>query len=290
MKKPQHTARHYRALLILLGGLSFLAASDSACAQSTTPLTLDDLLLRLEDNLRRYDAKVPSLFSDEHVISSRFPGPSSQVTTTDSIFRLKRILNPDRTTTLNESREVKNIGGHPTEAEDIGGPTIVIGAFSGGLAVVSSSQTSCMSYTFRPHRAGHARDPYVIHFKSLYNQNHPEHCLLREDGRGRVVIDPVTLQITRMELTAPQHVIFPARKGDNGNTIPPVVGEWILAVDYAPVLMGGQTFWLPSMITSHATTGSGGPDAIVWTFKARYSNYHKLEVTSRILPAESDTQ
>lgn len=290
MKKPRHPAtRYYRAFLVLLGVLSVIAESHSARAQSTKRLTLDDILLRLEDNLRRYDARVPSLFSDEHVVSSRFPGPATKVTTTDSLFRLKRILNPDHTTTLNESREVKTIDGHPVDGEDIGGPTIVGGAFSGGLAVVSSHQISCMSYTLRPPRPRHPRDPYVIHFKSLYSQNHPEHCLLQEDGSGRIVIDPVTLQITRMELRAPKHVILPAGRSANGNPIPAALGEWILSVDYAPVLLGGETFWLPTIITSHATTGNGGPDATVWTFKAQYSNYHKLEVTSRILPAGTAT-
>lgn len=276
------------AFLVLLGAFSVLAVSHSARAQPTRPLTLDDILPRLEDNLRQYDAKVPSLFSEEHVVSSIFPGPTSQVTTTDSIFRLKRILNPDHTTNFSESREVKTLNGHPADAEDITGPSIVSGAFSGGLATVSSSQKACMSYTLRPHRQ--SRAPYVIHFKSLYKQNHPEHCLLQEDGSGRVIIDPVTLQIVRMELTAPEHIIFPAAKAPNGNNVPAVIGEWILAVDYAPVLLGGQTFWLPATITSHATTGLGGPNATVWTFKARYTNYHKLEVTSRILPANSDTQ
>jgi hypothetical protein len=32
------------------------------------------------------------------------------------------------------------------------------------------------------------------------------------------------------------------------------------------------------------TTGSGGFHMLVWSFRATYRNYHKMEVTSRILP------
>jgi hypothetical protein len=42
---------------------------------------------------------------------------------------------------------------------------------------------------------------------------------------------------------------------------------------------------MPATITSRTTSGRGTYHSTVWTFKATYSNFHKLEVTSRILPA-----
>jgi len=42
---------------------------------------------------------------------------------------------------------------------------------------------------------------------------------------------------------------------------------------------------MPSTIASRTTSGSGTFHAIVWSYRASYRNYHKLEVTSRILPA-----
>jgi hypothetical protein len=48
---------------------------------------------------------------------------------------------------------------------------------------------------------------------------------------------------------------------------------------------GGEIFWMPSTIASRTTSGSGTFHAIVWSYRASYRNYHKLEVTSRILPA-----
>ena len=93
-------------------------------------------------------------------------------------------------------------------------------------------------------------------------------------------IDPDTMQITHLELTAPHHTIIPGVI-----TLQRVVGEWVRSVDYAPVVLDGQTFWMPATITSRATSAKGTFHATVWSFRATYRNFHKLEVTSRILPA-----
>jgi hypothetical protein len=89
------------------------------------------------------------------------------------------------------------------------------------------------------------------------------------------------MQITHLELTTPRHTIL------RGNAYAsPVVGERVITADYAPVLLGGETFWMPSTIALRATSGKGTYHESVWSFQATYSNYHKLEVTSRILPPD----
>jgi hypothetical protein len=55
-------------------------------------------------------------------------------------------------------------------------------------------------------------------------------------------------------------------------------------VDYAPVVFGGQTFWMPSLIALKATGGSGTFHETVWSYRASYRNFHKLEVTATIRP------
>jgi hypothetical protein len=42
---------------------------------------------------------------------------------------------------------------------------------------------------------------------------------------------------------------------------------------------------MPSTIVLQVTSGSGTFHMIVWSFRATYRNYHKLEVKSRILPS-----
>jgi hypothetical protein len=250
--------------------------------QQTPPRTLTEVLQRLEDNLLRYHSTIPSFFCDEDAISSLLSAYThkSGGTITDSLFRLKRTPNPDQTTTLTESRDIKTVNGHPANGEDITGPSIVHGAFSGGLSIVSISQQSCMRYKLRPLKSG---QPYIVEFVSIPAAERPQNCLLQEDGSGRVFIDPTTFEITRIELTAPHHTIVPAGKTANGYNIPAIIGTWDLSIDYAPVQLDRKTFWMPTTINSTGTAGYIA-DKTVWSFKANYRNYHKLEVTSRILP------
>jgi hypothetical protein len=262
--------------------VAFLGFSFALCAQRAKTPTLEEILQRLEANLNHYDTGLPSLFCDEHVISKVEPGLRNQNTVTDSVFRLKRTPNPDHTTTLVESREIKNVDGKPaaSQDQDMDGPTLLSGAFEGGLAVVSLSQTACMNYDLQRVNRNRPAEPYIVRFATVLTPQNSADCLLQENSKGRVFIDPASMQITHLELTTPHHAIIP------GNAYrSPVVGERVLTVDYAPVLLGGETFWMPSTITSRATSGSGTFHMIVWSFRATYRNYHKLEVTSRILPA-----
>ena len=132
------TSRTSFAAISLVAVLGF---SSALCAQRAKTPALEEILQRLEANLNRYDTSVPSLFCDEHVISRVEPGPRDQDTITDSVFRLKRTPNADHTTTLVESREIKNVNGKPSTSQDMNGPTMLSGWFEGGLAVVSLNQT-----------------------------------------------------------------------------------------------------------------------------------------------------
>jgi hypothetical protein len=275
MERRRNT-RNYRLAL-----LTFFAILPTALAQQAPPsapgsITLDEILQRLEANLHRYDTQVPNFFCSEHVVSLMTYGKSRQSTATDSIFRLERSSTPGRPSTLNESREIKTINGSPTESKDISGPSILSGVFSGGLDTVSLSQKACMTYALQPvspERPINPDKPYIVQFATLPSSQRPSNCVLKEDGVGRVFIDPTTMQVTRMELTAPRHIILPA-----------TVGTWRISIDYAPVLFSGQTFWMPAAITSRATPNNP-EDPAVWSFNAHYANYHKLEVTSHIVPS-----
>ena len=294
-------------LLGVMVGLRAGAAQQSSASarQKNTPVqqtqapTLHEILQRLEENLDQYDSRVPSFFCDEHVVSKRSPDPHLESRVTDSTFRLKRVANPDPDgkPILEESREVKRVNGQPANGESLSGPTTVRGAFSGGLALVSLSQQACMSYKLLPIKQADSRKPYIVQFASVAASERPDDCLMQEDISGRVLIDPETMQIKRMEFHAPHHLIVPGGRTSAGGVIPQVVGVWDLTIDYTPVELGGKSFWLPAEIKGKM---SGSPDGMVygnfngsldldpfhtdWTLYADYSNYHKLEVTSRIVP------
>lgn len=263
-------ARVKRVGALALLGVFVLPAA--ALAQPASSLTLDDVLQQLDANLHRYEAQIPDFFCSEHVVSSQTYAGKRQMTVSDSIFRLERVTHPGSAARLEESREAKAINGSPVEGKQLHGPAILSGVFSGGLDLVSLSQQSCMSYTLEPAKPG---KPYVIQFATLPGK-HDDNCLFTEESHGRVFIDPASMQVERMELTVPHHIIMQ-------NT----VGAWYIRIDYGTVQLDGRTFWVPATIVSKAVS-IYDEQQTVWAFDARYSNYHKLEVTSRIVP-QSDS-
>jgi hypothetical protein len=275
-------------LFIVLVGLRTGAAQRSSASaqqkntlvQQTQAPTLHDILQRLEENLDQYKALVPSFFCDEHVVSFRSDG---DVTTTDSTFRLKRVTDPDLKAVLEESHDVKKVNGLPAAGDAVGGPTYLRGAFSNGLALVSLSQQACMRYTLKPIEPDH---PYIVKFVSVPAGARPRDCPLQDDNTGRVLVDPATMQIKRMEFHAPHHLIGPAVDAFTGLSMSPIMGRWDVSVEYAPVLLGGKSFWLPTKISERMI---GRIEKKEWRYDAAYSNYHKLEVTSRIVPFSGAT-
>ena len=155
------------------------------------------------------------------------------------------------------------------------------GVFEGGLSVVSQNQTSCMNYTLQRISRSRPSEPYIVRFATVLTPQNTSSCLLQENSKGRVLIDPATMQITRLEITTPHHTIIPGEP-----YTAPVVGERVLTVDYFPVLLDGKSYWMPATIASNSTSDPGTFHSMYWTFRATYSKYHKLEVTSRILPAD----
>ena len=257
--------------------VAFLGFSPALCAQRVKIPTLEEILQRLETNLNHYDSSVPSLFCDEHVISRIEPSSHNPDTVTDSIFRLKRIANPDHTTALVELREIKTVNGKPAASQKMDGSSLLSGAFEGGLAVVSLKQAACTNYTLQRINVKHPTEPYIVRFATVLTPQNSANCLLQEESSGRAFIDPASMQVTHLELITPHHTIIPGNAYEE-----PVVGKRVITVDYAPVVLDGETFWMPSTITLRATSGAGTFHMTVWSFQAGYRNYHRLEVTSHI--------
>ena len=267
------------ALLELSAGLTYMLDAQ----QAKTP-TLGEILERLDANLNHYDASVPSFFCDEHAISSQVePGERDRNTVTDSAFRIKRTAEADHTTSLAEVHEIKSVNGRPATSQKMEGPALASGIFEGGLAVASLNQTACMNYKLQRINKNRPTRPYIISFATVLTAQNSADCFLQEESKGRVYIDPASMQVTHLEITTPRHTII---EGDHFTER--VVGKRELTVDYAPVLLGGETFWLPSAIMMRNTSGAGTFHMIVWTFRAAYSNYHRMKVTSSILNGSRD--
>jgi len=270
----------FRAHATAISLVALIGLSSALCAQQTKTPTLQEILERLDANLNHYDASVPSFFCDEHVVSEVEHGSRTEDTTvTDSIFRLKRTPDSDNTAALVESRQIKTVDGKPAASQKMDGPTMLSGAFEGGLAVVSLKQAACTNYKLQRIHKKRPADPYIVSFATVLMPQNTAGCLLKENSKGRAFINPASMQIAHLELTTPHHIITP---GDEYRS--PFIGERVITVDYAPVLLGGETFWMPSTIDLRVTSGSGTFHKSVWSFRATYRNYHKLEVKSRVLP------
>ena len=270
-----------------LAGVILLALNVSLYARQGSVVRLDEILQRLQQNLDTYDQSIPSFFCNEHLdsmveqIGARGSSAPNYETIAESIFRLKREDPTGKAQEMTESREVIQLNGKPPrpgEGEDLNAPYMFTGAFSGGLSVVSLEQKECMRYTLERPRVG---KPYVVRFTTAPAAERTERCILQEDGSGFVEVDPASMQITHLELRAPHHAIRP--QGFGGGRFKNNDGTWFIAVDYAPVVLDQRTFWLPKRIVSRTAM-----KWTRWTFDATYRNYHKLEVTTRILPADGN--
>jgi hypothetical protein len=274
-----HTPRFYICMISavwLLFPLSTLKSLGQVVAAESPGVTasqnLPAILQNLEANAEAYLRMIPSFYCDEHAIAGVVQDVHRKLTEADSTFELKRTADPSGKTVLNESREVKLINGHPSPGAGFSVQGMPQGVFSGSLPLVSLRQQSCMHYSLLPVSPEHP-DSYTIRFTSPAAKPLRAECGLPEEATGRVTIDRASLEITRVEFTAPNHPIewF-------GNQ-PVVSGNWRVFVDYAPVQLEGKTFWLPSRIISEETDGIS-----TWKFDGYYRNYHKLEVTSRVIP------
>jgi len=255
----------------------------AAVAQQTKTPTLTEILQRLEDNLHRYNTLVPSFFCDEHAVATTSPDPQQESSITISTFRLMRMPTPvpDGKSILEESREVRMVNEKPATGDRVSGPAVLSGAFSSGLALVSLGQQACMRYTLKPDVQNSSSKPYIVEFASVPARKRSDDCLMHEDVTGRVLIDRDTMQVMHLEFTVPHHLIGTAVSTVPGLETNPILGRWDVTVEYAPVVLDEKSFWLPTKI-SDKMMASLIPKR--WSFDATYSNYHKLEVTSHILP------
>ena len=244
---------------------TLLLAPCLAQEQEASPLQV--LLTQLQANLVAYLTTVPSFFCDEHVDSVVEQAGAGKISTaTYSVFRLKRTVE-GHSTKLVESREIKTVNKKAAQGEDITGPAIFRGAFSNGAAIVSLELQPCFDYERAPSARIDGVDAIVLKYTKISDASLNRNCPEILDGRA--YIDPRDLHLMRVEARTPNHEIM---RG--------LLGLWTWSIDYAPVVFDRKTFWMPKTIESRAVPNDR---RTAWSFVAKYSNYHKLTVTSHII-------
>ena len=283
----------YSRTAILTATLLALGCHSVSIFGQSPTLTIDDVVAKLQANLDSYQRSIPNFLAEEHMessesstavqISRRGPSLSSnRETIAESTFRLKRKVDlASNTFTFEESRDFTTIDGHPAKGRSISTPVMLVGAFSGGLAFVSEVERECMTYTLEPPKPG---KPIIVHYQSAPHIAHPEICILPEETAGRVWIDPASMQIERIEVDVPRHLLTPIR-GD-GRADAPSMTHWHVEVVFKPVVLNARTFWLPATIASVCSN-----DNQEWSFHGSYRNYRLLEVHSRVVvPGDTSIQ
>ena len=258
--------------IILLSG----TLAGSAIGQEAPQSELQTILETLETNRKFYRSHIPAFFCSEHVVSRLDWGghlEHKQVSVTDAVFRLTRIDTSNEDPDLVESRSEMKINGSPSTRTDLEGPVVLANVFSRGLDYVSLSQKGCASYSVVRSPGNQSKDLENVHFESIQGHLGSPECVFAEAVSGVVTFDGHLHEVTQINATVPHHLI--AR--------PDYFGRWDLSVDYAPVSLGGHTYWLPQRITS--TLVPLEEDDAAWRFTATYSGFHKYEVQSHILPS-----
>jgi hypothetical protein len=229
--------------------------------------SVPEVLTRLQESVSSYLSSVPSFFADERVSSNLYQPNDVKITTvTDSVFRIRR-TGEGNATQLVESREIKAVNHKPAKGENMTGPTAFRGAFTNGVLLVSPVFAPCYEFQREPDAKVEHINAIVLSYKTLSESLLDRNCpKVRE---GKVFIDPQNFRLLRVEARVPNHEITAG-----------VFGLWTWSINYAPVVLDGRTFWMPKTIESEAIPSDRHA---AWSFVAKYSNYHKLEVTSHII-------
>jgi hypothetical protein len=235
------------------------------------PLNLDQVLSQIEANTELYNGTVPSFICNEHILSQEVhEGKIKHETTVDAVFSVTR--SRAKANTLEESREVKLVDGKPAPSKKIAMPLSFSGGFSGALnKFLSSDHRLCFVYAAdasTPSPNGTAAFTFAA---KPATASDPACASIQPGTTGRFAVDIASMQVTHIERTVPNPV-------GNDRT---VLGT--AAVDYAPVVLNGKSFWLPSAITAFtiATSKTNGV-----RFTAHYSEYHRFAATAVIVPAD----
>lgn len=257
--------RAFQSLLFLL------LVSSSAAAQQAA--SLETVLARLRANVTEYRKSVPNFSADESVVSQiEYDGKVRKQDRLDSGFRVSRA--PDHT--LHEIRVAPSLNGRAVTGRKLSLPY----RFSGGFADMPALLTSKCG-DFRLAQTGAAEPGRIVLLISNKAESNPD-CG-KSPYTEKAVIDASSFQVLRFEHHAENveiknwltHLPFVLALSKHN-----VVSA---AVDYAPVKLGGNTFWLPSRVTSTATDKS---KPLTLRYEASYSNFKLFTSSVTITPAD----
>jgi hypothetical protein len=259
---------HRRALLFLI--CAFLLTTQLRAQPSSQPwaipLTADKLVDQLIANADQYRATLPSLTAQETILSklSQFL-KIPYVVHAEATIRVTRKLSEDH---LDESRQFTIINGKPVDSTDHTGiPFIFHNPLSGyAEEFFTREDRPCFTFVLSPQR--HRSAPLELSIATSPGAAEHPQCKNWNGVTGIVRIDAASHQLIHSETTYPETLETPK------------FHRRFASLDYAPVKIGQNTFWLPTTSTMYAVNGK-----VQMEWIAHYSDYRQFTATSTILPA-----
>jgi hypothetical protein len=229
-------------------------------AQTRPQPSLQSILARLDETAASFATSIPDFLADEIYVSQELRGAKVKrsVTTVSTLRVLKTSGKP-----TNESRDIHTINGKAASGDQIHGPFIMNGGFDQFLLYLRTSNIRCYDARIEP-----SSDTSQITLLFLAKES-AEHCSPHYVGETiTAILNAQTLHIVRID-----HVVPLIRGINRANSS--------MSADFAQVQLGELTFLLPTHVRSQLTFDAS--DRILRS-DAVYSNFHRLAVTSNIVP------
>jgi hypothetical protein len=232
-----------------------------AVAGSQQSPSLDVVLDRLDAYASQYQSALPSLVCDEQITSQALNEKGKVTQEVKMHSTLREIRTGNLYDPFREEREVKDQGRRfARRTSQL--PYFVEGGFAGLVGFQSWKQRECFDYVLSSADNGQTVHLEMALKKTFVNSSCAK---LPADLHRTVIADAQTGRIVHTERTiAPEAAVI----GD---------GVYFGGIDYAPRVLGEQTFWLPSRFYSMDAENSG-------RMTATYSNCHRYTVELKIVP------
>jgi hypothetical protein len=257
-------------------GLLHFALCSVGLAESLPKL--DQILPRVQEHVKEFEHSLPDFICDEKITSRELMGGKTiHETDIDSTFRgmQNKDRDPDgKAQPFTEWRDIQTIDGRPApKGQQLTGPFLFGGGFSSILVEIFSPDNSqYFNYKVIGTESLDSKAAVVIKFETRKDQQ----ALLHRElfgtqyvmkGSGKAWIDLSSMNVLRLEI---QYLDPPMPEG-----------VLSLSVDYAPVVIKEQTFWMPRAVTAEQTVPN--PKVPVGgQYIAEYSNYHEFKVSVRM--------
>ncbi len=222
------------------------------------------LLDRVVAQVEQYNRALPRITAEESITSDLLQHGfyRAHAQATASI----RVFSADGGKTLREARTYLTLNGKPVAA---GRGTVVPFQLNGAFsqlagAYLSAAHRPCYTFTaaHTPASSGITR----LKFESSYPL--PAGCT----NAGVVLAGVLDLDTASAHIRRLQRTVLSVPDGKPMATV--------ISVEYAPAMVGNQTFWLPTTLYAEYDKGAGH-------FRATYSNYHQYTSSATLLTPEA---